>query len=46
MIRRLDADRLDNILRAFYRPLPSQRGIGSFFTRMFGGGDGTGREDS
>ncbi|MGE5223442.1 MAG: diadenylate cyclase CdaA [Omnitrophica WOR_2 bacterium] len=45
MIRRLDADRLDNILRAFYRPLPPQRGIGSFFTRLFGGGDGTGRED-
>ncbi len=27
MIRRLDAERLDNILRAFYRPLRTQKGL-------------------
>lgn len=35
MIRRLDADRLENILRAFYRPLEERSGIVRFITRLF-----------
>ncbi len=35
MIRRLDAERLENILRAFYRPLERRKGIRNFFTRIF-----------
>lgn len=35
MIRRLDAERLENILYAFYRPLESQRGISALLARIF-----------
>ncbi len=35
MIRRLDADRLDNILRAFYRPLEEKKGLMGFLSRLF-----------
>jgi diadenylate cyclase len=33
MIRRLDAERLDNILRAFFRPLRAQKGFFGLFGR-------------
>ncbi len=35
MIRRLDADRLENILLAFYRPLERRRGLTGFLSRLF-----------
>jgi len=35
MIRRLDSDRLENILRAFYWPLQKKRGVARFLTRLF-----------
>ena len=34
MIRRLDAERLENILRAFYRPLQQKRGMAGFIARL------------
>jgi diadenylate cyclase len=34
MIRRLDAERLENILRAFYRPLGSQKGLRGWLNRF------------
>lgn len=37
MIRRLDADRLDNILRAFYRPAQARSGLARFFGRGLSG---------
>ncbi len=37
MIRRLDADRLENILRAFYRPAESRPGLVRFLARFFPG---------
>lgn len=37
MIRRLDADRLENILRAFYRPAESRPGLIRFLGRIFPG---------
>jgi diadenylate cyclase len=37
MIRRLDADRLENILRAFYRPAESRSGLIRFLARFFPG---------
>lgn len=37
MIRRLDADRLENILRALYRPFQSRRGLVGFLARLFPG---------
>jgi diadenylate cyclase len=45
MIRRLDADRLENILRAFYRPLEERRGLVGFFRRLFSSGERTEREE-
>lgn len=45
MIRRLDAERLENILRALYRPSQPVRGIAGFFKRLFTGEDGTPREE-
>ena len=45
MIRRLDAERLENILRALYRPSQPVSGIAGFFKRLFTGGDGTPREE-
>lgn len=35
MIRRLDAERLENILRAFYRPFEERKGLAGFFSRLF-----------
>jgi len=34
MIRRLDAERLENILRAFYRPYERKKGLAGFFSRL------------
>ena len=45
MIRRLDAERLENILRALYRPSQPVSGIKGFFKRLFTGGDGPPREE-
>ncbi len=36
MIRRLDAERLENILRAFFRPPRTQKGLGGFIKRLTG----------
>jgi diadenylate cyclase len=35
MIRRLDAERLENILRAFFRPSQPDRGISGMLRRLF-----------
>lgn len=45
MIRRLDAERLENILRALYRPSKPASGIAGFFKKLFTGGDGSPREE-
>lgn len=45
MIRRLDPDRLENILRAFYRPLEARRGLGSLIGRLFPGASSAAREE-
>ncbi len=45
MIRRLDAERLENILRAFYQPLRAQKGLAGWLARLFSGGSGIRRED-
>lgn len=37
MIRRLDAERLENILRALYRPAPIGRGFKGYLARLFPG---------
>lgn len=45
MIRRLDADRLENILRAFYRPAPAGRGLTGLLNRLLhGDSDGSAEE--
>jgi diadenylate cyclase len=46
MIRRLDAERLENILRALYRPLEPVRGITGFLKRLFGGTGEVPREET
>lgn len=45
MIRRLDPERLENILRALYRPSQPVSGITGFFKRIFIGQDGAPREE-
>jgi diadenylate cyclase len=35
MIRRLDPERLENILRAFYSPMPKKKGVAGMFSRVF-----------
>lgn len=35
MIRRLDPERLENILRAFYRPMETRRGLAGFLAGLF-----------
>jgi diadenylate cyclase len=45
MIRRLDAERLENILRALYRPSQPVRGITEFFRKLFTGREGKPREE-
>lgn len=45
MIRRLDSERLENILRAFYWPLQKKRGVARFLTRLFPEGSRSRREE-
>jgi diadenylate cyclase len=45
MIRRLDAERLENILRAFYRPVERRRGLMGLWTNLFSRQSGTTREE-
>ncbi len=45
MIRRLDPERLENILRALYQPLQPVSGIRGFFKRLFNGRNTTPREE-
>jgi diadenylate cyclase len=45
MIRRLDAERLENILRALYRPSQPASGITGFFKRFFNGRSSDPREE-
>ncbi|MFC1923406.1 diadenylate cyclase CdaA [Chloroflexota bacterium] len=45
MIRRLDAERLENILRALYQPSQPVRGITGFFKKLYPGKEGTPREE-
>jgi hypothetical protein len=35
MIRRLDAERLENILEALFKPIQPGGGVGGFFNRLF-----------
>ncbi len=44
MIRRLDADRLENILRAFFNPNTERQGISQLFKGIYTGGKKTGGE--
>ena len=46
MIRRLDAERLENILRALYRPSQPASGITGFFKRFFNGRSSSPREET
>lgn len=45
MIRRLDAERLENILRAFYRPMERRRGLAGLLTGISSRRSGTSREE-
>lgn len=45
MIRRLDPDRLENILRAFYRPLEPRQGLSGLLARLFPGSARAAREE-
>lgn len=45
MIRRLDTERLENILRAFYRPYEQRKGVRGFFNRVFSRNPQVARED-
>ena len=45
MIRRLDGERLENILRAFYRPLETRRGLAGLLGRLFSRATSRLRED-
>jgi len=45
MIRRLDAERLENILRAFYRPLERRKGLAGLFASLSSRRSGTSREE-
>ena len=46
MIRRLDPERLENILRALYRPSQPVSGITGFFKRLFNGRNSVPREEA
>ena len=46
MIRRLDAERLENILRAFYRPLERRKGLLGLLSGLFPRQSGTSREEN
>ena len=45
MIRRLDGERLENILRALYRPYRRRKGVAGFLERVFPGLINPSRED-
>lgn len=45
MIRRLDAERLENILQAFYRPMQAKRGFAGIIARLLPLSSRTQRED-
>ena len=45
MIRRLDTDRLENILRAFYRPYEKKKGLTGYLQRVFSRSPQVARED-
>lgn len=45
MIRRLDAERLDNILSAFYRPFEDKKGLGGYLSRLFASSQETEAEE-
>ena len=45
MIRRLDTDRLENILRAFFRSAQARGGLAGFFSRLFQGDGQSNREE-
>ena len=45
MIRRLDSNRLENILRALYRPYQPRKGVRGVFDRMFPGRSRARREE-
>ncbi len=45
MIRRLDTERLENILRAFYRPYEQRKGVKGFLSRIFSRNPRVARED-
>lgn len=45
MIRRLDVDRLESILRAFYRPAEARRGLVGWMTRWFSAPPSARREE-
>jgi diadenylate cyclase len=45
MIRRLDAERLENILRAFYRPLERRGGFKNLISRIRSRQPTVGKED-
>ncbi|RPI33791.1 MAG: TIGR00159 family protein [Chloroflexota bacterium] len=46
MIRRLDSERLENILRAFYRPLHTKKGVSSVVSKILPWSTGVRQEDS
>lgn len=46
MIRRLDPDRLDNILSAFYRPMEKKKGLMGYLSRLFTGSQEKAREEN
>lgn len=45
MIRRLDAERLENILQALFKPIQVRRGLGGIWARLFPGSGDSGREE-
>lgn len=46
MIRRLDTERLENILMAFYRPLEERKGLAGVLNRLFSRSDHIRREEN
>ena len=45
MIRRLDSERLENILNAFYRPFEEKRGLWGLIVRVFQRNPAKGEEE-
>ncbi len=46
MIRRLDAERLNNILSAFYRPFEEKKGLSGYLSRLFTSSQESEREET